>query len=440
MERRLSGALRSAGRLTLPEQQESPARRRLIYVDMAYSLRIVRDRHHEDFWHARHSGGYFPIVWGVHPIADVPDRELRRRTRVAKFSTNQLVIEGTSQSLPLPRWLLPLNFLVSQVRLMAWLVKHAKRRGVSAVFVNDPLYSGLFGLILARLLSVPLIAFVPAQFDELYEATGALGNPAIFRTRKVEQAVMRSVFSRADMVFAAAESVAQLASKYGARPEAIARLSHGKYLARCHFVDPSARTPPRAVLSKFGIPEASNYLICVGRQTAVKHPKDALGAMKLVIDARADVVGIMAGDGDLSASLKEDARMLGIESKVAFPGLIDQASLALILPHCVTLSPLTGMALIEASLAGSPVVAYDRDWQAEFVKDGRSGFVVPFGDWRAMGEKALEILKNPALRRRFSSAARRQALEFVDLEGNRALEHAALDSMFDRWMRKAVRR
>jgi len=57
-----------------------------------------------------------------------------------------------------------------------------------------------------------------------------------------------------------------------------------------------------------------------------------------------------------------------------------------------------------------------------------------------MGEKALEILKNPALRRRFSSAARRQALEFVDLEGNRALEHAALDSMFDRWMRKAVRR
>jgi glycosyltransferase involved in cell wall biosynthesis len=411
----------------------------LIYVDMAYTLRIVRARHHEDFWHARHSGGYFPIVWGVHPLADVPDEKPGRMPRVAKFSSSQLVIEGTSRALRLPRWLLPLNFLVSQWLLVRTLAKRAKRRGASAVFVNDPLYSGLFGWILARLLRVPLIVFVPAQFDELYEATGALGNPRIFRTRRIEQAVMGLVFSRADMVFAAAESVAELALKYGARPDSIARLSHGKYLARCHLAEPSARNSPDGALASFGIPPAANYLICVGRQTAVKHPQDALRAMKMVIDARDDVVGIMAGVGELNSSLKQEARDMGIESRVAFPGLIDQPALSLILPHCVTLSPLTGMALIEASLAGSAVVAYDRDWQSEFVRDGESGFVVPFGDWRAMANRALQILGDSSLRSRLSAAARQLALDFVDLERNRRREHAALDAMFERWALKVGR-
>ena len=417
-----------------------PSRRRLIYVDMAYTLKIVRARCHEDFWHARHCGGYFPIVWGVHPLADVPDEETRRRRpRVAKFSSSQLAIEGTSRALRLPRWMLPLNFLLSQWLLVRSLAKRAARRGVSAVFVNDPLYSGLFGAILARFLRVPLIVFVPAQFDELYEATGALGNPRIFRTRRIEQAVMRWVFSRADMVFAAAESVAELARNYGAQPDSIARLSHGKYLARCHLAEPVARSSPEAALARFGIPRAANYLICVGRQTPVKHPQDALRAMKMVINARDDVIGIMAGEGDLNSSLKDEARDLGISSRVAFPGLIDQPSLSVILPHCVTLSPLTGMALIEASLAGSAVVAYDRDWQSEFVRDGESGFVVPFGDWRAMADRALQILGDPSLRRRLSAAARQRALDFVDVEGNRKLEHAALDAMFERWASKARR-
>lgn len=417
-----------------------PRRRRLLYVDMAYTLRIVRDRQHEDFWHARHSGGYFPVIWGLHPLADVPDGEIRRRTRVSKFSSRQLVIEGTSQALAWPAVLLPLNFLVSQIALFRAILKHARRRGVSAIFANDPLYSGLFGLLLAKRLKVPLILFVPAHFDELYEATGTLGQPRIFRHRKVEQAVMRTVFRNADMVFAAADSLAALALKYGAKSEAVEKLSHGKYLSIRHLTDPATREAPADSLRRYGIPAARHYLIFVGRQTAVKHPEDALRAMKVVVGALPDCVLIMAGEGDLGDVLKAEAGRLGISDKVFFAGLIDQPSLSLILPHCVTLSPLTGMALIEASLAGSPVVAYDRDWQAEFVRDGVSGFVVPFGDWKAMGERALDILRDPGLRQKFSLAARRLALDFMDPEGNQKKEQAALDAMFERHERKRAKR
>jgi glycosyltransferase involved in cell wall biosynthesis len=408
----------------------------LLYIDMAYTLRIVRGRSHEDFWLARHSGGYFPIVWGIHPIADVPDQEVRRRVRVARFARNQISIEGTSQALALPRWLLPVNFLFSQLGLLRALTRHARRRGVRAVFASDPLYCGLFGLALARRLGVPLIVFVPAHYDELFEATGSLGNPRIFGFRKVEQAVMHRVFRHSDMVFAAADSLAQLALKYGAPEQTIARLSHGKYLARDHLTEPASRPAADEALRRYSIPGAANYLIYVGRHNPVKHPEDVLRAMKVVLDAEPEVIGIMAGKGELTGSLQAIAEELAIADRVVFPGLIDQASLSFILPHCVTLSPLTGMALVECSLAGSPVIAYDRDWQSEFVDDRESGRIVPYRDWKAMGEAALDIIRDPAIRKRFGKAGRKKALAFVDIEGNRAKEHAALDAMFERFERR----
>lgn len=414
--------------------------RRLLYVDMAYTLRIVHQRHHEDYWLARHSEGYFPLVWGIHPFADVPDQEVRRRTRVVRFSRGQVAIEGTTQSLPLPRWLLPVNFVISQIRLLYGITRHARRRGVSAVFANDPLYSGLFGLALAQRLRVPLIVFVPAQFDEIYEATGTLGSPRIFRFRRVEQAVMRRVFSRSDMVFAPADNLAEFARNYGAREEAISRLSHGKYIASCHLSDPASRGSADEVLRTYGIPKAANYLIHVARLIPLKHPEDALRAMKIVLDAEPDTIGIMAGKGELSNALRAEARELGIADRVIFCGLIDQLSLSRLIPHCITLSPFTGMALIECSLGGSPVVTYDRDWQPEFVQHGHSGYVVPYLDWKSMGEKAIEIIRNPELRQRFSLAGRSRALKFVDKDRNRAKEHAAFDAMYRRFDGRTTKR
>jgi glycosyltransferase involved in cell wall biosynthesis len=411
--------------------------RRLIYVDSAYTTRIVRDRGHEDYWLARHSWGYFDEVWGVHPAADVPDGEDRYRARVARFSRRQIVIEGTSRVLRLPKWLLAPNFILSQLLLLRGILKHARRWPVAAVFANDPLYCGLFGLVLARRLKVPLIVFIPAHYDELYEATGALANPRLFRFRKVEQAVMRRVLGSADMVFAAAESLARLALKYGASESAVARLKHGKYLASCHLLDPAERRPAGPALQRYGIPDAPQYLIYVGRHTGVKHPGDALKAMSIVLSAEPEAVGIMAGVGELTDSLRDEADSLGVGKRVVFPGLVDQQSLSLILPRCVTFSPLTGMALVESALAGSPIVAYDRDWQSEFIANGVNGCLVQYRDWQAMGEEALRIIRAPDLGDALSRAARTSAMKFVDPEGSRAREHEAFDAMFERFRKRS---
>jgi glycosyltransferase involved in cell wall biosynthesis len=98
------------------------------------------------------------------------------------------------------------------------------------------------------------------------------------------------------------------------------------------------------------------------------------------------------------------------------------------------------MALIECALAGSPIVAYRRDLQGEFIEDQVNGLLVSYRDRQAMGEKALAIIRDPALRDRLSRAVRASAIEFVDPPANRVKEHAAFDAMFDRFRSNGRRR
>jgi UDP-glucose:tetrahydrobiopterin glucosyltransferase len=65
-----------------------------------------------------------------------------------------------------------------------------------------------------------------------------------------------------------------------------------------------------------------------------------------------------------------------------------------------------GLTVIEALACGTPVIAYDRGGPAEIVEHGKSGFVVPAGDTRAM---AAAVRRADLLRR---ADARRRAEEF----------------------------
>lgn len=407
--------------------------RTLVYVDMAYTLRILRGRGHEDYWHARHSDGYFHKVIGVNLIADVADGEVRRKTRLAAFSPRQMSIEGTSQAIALPNALAPVNFLASQTGLLFGLWRRLRKRNVSAVFANDPLYAGLFGWMLSRLLQRPLVVFVPAEFDEIYRLTGMLGYPKLFRTRRVEQAVMRFVFRRTDMVIAVADSVRAMAHRYGTAEERIASLSHGKYLAKIHLMPPGERPDPSRVLRKLGIEPGRPLFIYVGRHHPLKQPDHALRAIAVALQQVPEGMGIMAGDGEMRQHLKAIADEMGVGDRLVFAGLVGQKDLAAILPRAITISSLTGMALMECALAESPVVAYDRDWQASFVKHGRTGFVVPAGDWREMGVLAAKLARDADLARKMGQAGRRRALAFIDLKRNMRREHSAYDGMFTRW-------
>jgi glycosyltransferase involved in cell wall biosynthesis len=74
-------------------------------------------------------------------------------------------------------------------------------------------------------------------------------------------------------------------------------------------------------------------------------------------------------------------------------------------------------------------VAYDRDFQPEFIDDGINGFIVPFRDHQSMAERVGQIITDPALARRLSAAIRAEALVHVNPERVKAAEWDAFDKV-----------
>lgn len=123
---------------------------------------------------------------------------------------------------------------------------------------------------------------------------------------------------------------------------------------------------------------------------------------------------IVAGSGEEEESLKNLTRELGISSYVEFPGYISLAEVpsffrkldvAVFLSHRESY----GVAVLEASASGVPVVVTNIGGLPEVVENGRTGFVVPDHDHSAVVESLLKLIHNSDLRQRMGLEGR----EFV---------------------------
>jgi glycosyltransferase involved in cell wall biosynthesis len=70
-----------------------------------------------------------------------------------------------------------------------------------------------------------------------------------------------------------------------------------------------------------------------------------------------------------------------------------------------------GLVIWEAQAMGVPVVAVGAEGTLEGVEDGKTGYLVPPKDAKALAEKALELLRDEEKRQRFSLQARAWAME-----------------------------
>ena len=83
------------------------------------------------------------------------------------------------------------------------------------------------------------------------------------------------------------------------------------------------------------------------------------------------------------------------------------------------------MAAIEAAACGLPVVVGRSGGAPETVLDGRTGFVVPPADHRALADRLVELLADPARSRAMGEAGRRFVVErFSAFQARRTLRTA----------------
>ncbi|CCD89076.1 putative glycosyltransferase, group 1 [Bradyrhizobium sp. ORS 285] len=134
------------------------------------------------------------------------------------------------------------------------------------------------------------------------------------------------------------------------------------------------------------------------------------------------VHGIIVGDAlfgeqDYAAQLKRQVTELGLADRIHFLGhrgdvpLLMQAVDAMVHPS-IDPEPF-GRTLVEAMLAGVPVIATDAGAAPDILEHGRAGMLVPPGDARALAEALDSVLSEPSvLASQLVYAARRARTQY----------------------------
>jgi glycosyltransferase involved in cell wall biosynthesis len=184
-----------------------------------------------------------------------------------------------------------------------------------------------------------------------------------------------------------------------------------------HALDTALPPPPDGEIA-FG------YVARFRAEKGHRRLLDALSRMRTDARWRVD----LAGDGPLQAQIEAEARRRGLDGHVRFVGAIADPQAFWAERHvAVLLSDHEGSpnALIEAALAGRPMVATDVGGVGDIVApDG--GTLVPPDDPDAIAAALTRLAEDGELRRRAGEAARAQATERFSIEGSVERHWAAI--------------
>jgi glycosyltransferase involved in cell wall biosynthesis len=121
---------------------------------------------------------------------------------------------------------------------------------------------------------------------------------------------------------------------------------------------------------------------------------------------------ILCGTGPLESRLRDECEHAGIADRVHFLGFredIPQVMAALDVFVQPSLREGLSIALIEAAAASLPSVACTIVGNAEIVRHGQTGILVPPADPAALGTALRSLLEDPEAAREMGRAARRHA-------------------------------
>ncbi len=293
-------------------------------------------------------------------------------------------------------------------RCLWYAVRLIRTESIDIVVTVDPYVGGVLALLAARLTGRPVVAGIQGQYDVIYKETGKLINPAL-KFRWLENLLAWITFSSVDMVNQMAATNRPFALAHGADPKRIVALCVG-----CddrNFVPPSERAAPT---KDWRCRPTDKLIAYTGRIDRRKYSDHLLNIYIEICKRRDDVTCLLIGDGPDRAWIEEEIRKSGFGdrpgsagSRIICSGFMPNDEVWKVLPTLdAYVAVLAGLALIEAGCAECPIVAYDTCWHSQFVKDGVTGYLIPFGDIVTYADRICQVLDDPELGRRLGSAAR----------------------------------
>lgn len=165
--------------------------------------------------------------------------------------------------------------------------------------------------------------------------------------------------------------------------------------------------------AKLKVPGNKTLIVCPARLDPVKGHTVLLSALAQLKRRRTDWICLLLGDGPIRRKLESLSRRLGLEGRVFFvgnrrdvPSILKQADVV-VLPSLQDNQP---FAVMEAQLAGKPVVVSDAGGIPEMVTHRETGLVFPKGKSDQLAEHLTTLLEDPGWRVTLGKNSRSWAL------------------------------
>jgi glycosyltransferase involved in cell wall biosynthesis len=157
-----------------------------------------------------------------------------------------------------------------------------------------------------------------------------------------------------------------------------------------------------AVRRELGVSEDELLVSTIGALHPRKSHHLFIAAARQVLDRVPNARFAVIGGGPLRAQLLAQARELGLDGKLTFPGErldvpeILAATDVYVKPGIV--EGFSGLTPLEAMASHVPVVAFDTTDVRAAITDGESGLIVPDHDPASLAEAVVRLLQTPSLR------------------------------------------
>jgi phosphatidylinositol alpha-1,6-mannosyltransferase len=163
---------------------------------------------------------------------------------------------------------------------------------------------------------------------------------------------------------------------------------------------------------KEGIDRTTKVILYIGRLEYDKQVDIFFDAIPKVLSEFPTALFYLIGDGPLRQNLEEKASQEGISKNVIFKGFMSNEGL----PYYYSMAdviciPMSGFVIYEAAAMQKPIVAFDVDWHAEFIKNGATGILVPNRDVEKLAEGILSLLRDEKLAAELAGNARKKFFE-----------------------------
>jgi glycosyltransferase involved in cell wall biosynthesis len=241
-------------------------------------------------------------------------------------------------------------------------------------------------------------------------ASAALGIPLV-STRHNDDRYLLGPFRHVDRLFARrarrliaiSDAVRRFLEAAGHDPKKLVTVRYGLDA----LPDAASEVTPQEA----GVPPGAPLLLAIGRLTPQKDHPTLLRAVAEVRKQHPDVVLAILGIGPLEAETRRLGEELGFGEALVLPGRLeirDWLARADVFVHSSRWEGF-GMVLLEAMLAGLPIVATRVSAVPEVVAEGETGHLVEAGDWRGLAQALSGLLTDRDRARALGAAGRARA-------------------------------